>query len=488
MPLRTRLLLAIIGVVVAGLVISDVVTYSLLRTYLQNRIDPQLVIVSSFVETSKGLGPKVSHGFTPPPGSTLVPKVSGPLGSNGIVPDGTLGALITSDGRTKGNIISFSFSNKKLIPPRLPHPLPTLSSSGTAVFDADSSGPDPISYRVLIRSVPGHHEYAMVAIPLTEVNITLDDLRLIMLLVSAGVLAGLGVMSWWILRRGFRPLEDIARTAGEIAQGDLGRRIDQSDSRTEVGRLGLALNAMLGDIEAAMTQRARAEARLRRFLADASHELRTPLTSIRGYAEMFDRGACDRPADLAISMHHIRHEADRMNVLVDELLLLARLDQKRPLRLETIDVVHVVRTAVSAARVGSKSHPVVLDVSQSVELRCDGERLRQVLDNLLTNALNHSPSDAAVNVRVRRMDGGQVRIEVADHGPGIAPEDADRVFEPFFRTDLARVRDTGGTGLGLSIVASIAQAHGGVAGVDANDGGGALFWVEFPADVDAPMA
>ena len=470
MPLRTRLLLALIGVVVAGLVISDVVTYTLLQSYLQNRIDPQLASVSSFVETSKGLGPTVPQGVIPP-GSALVPKVTSPRESNGIVPDGTLGALITSDGRTKG---------------RLPHPLPALNSSGTAVFDAKSSESDPISYRVLIRSVPGHREYAMAAIPLTEVTITLDDLRLILLLVSAGVLAGLGAVSWWILRRGFRPLEDIATTAGAIAQGDLGRRIAQSDSRTEVGRLGLALNAMLGDIEAAMAERARAEARLRRFLADASHELRTPLTSIRGYAEMFDRGASERPADLATSMYHIRHEADRMNALVEELLLLARLDQERPLRLETIDVAHVVRTAVSAAQAGSKSRPVVLDIIQAVEVRCDGERLRQVLDNLLANALNHSPPEAAVNVRVCRMDGGRVRIEVADHGPGVVPEDAERIFEPFFRTDLARVRDTGGTGLGLSIVASIAYAHGGLVGVDPNDGGGALFWVEFPADVDIP--
>jgi two-component system OmpR family sensor kinase len=482
-PLRTRLLLALIGVVVAGLVISDVVTYTLLQSYLQNRIDPQLAVVSRFVETSKGLGPTVPQGFTPPPGSGLVPKVSGPSGSNGIVPDGTLGAVITSEGRTKGRIISFSFSTtKKLILPRLPHPLPALGSNGTTVFDARSSATNPISYRVLIRSVPGQHEYVMAAIPLTEVSVTLDDLRLIMFLVSAGVLAGLGVVAWWILRRGFRPLEDIATTAGAIAQGDLGRRIAQSDSRTEVGRLGLALNAMLGDIEAAMTERARAEARLRRFLADASHELRTPLTSIRGYAEMFDRGASERPGDLATSMYHIRHEAERMNVLVDELLLLARLDQKRPLHLETIDMVNVARTAIDAAQVGSKSHPVVLDATQSVEVRCDGERLRQVLDNLLANALNHSPQGAAVNIRVLRMDGGRARVEVSDHGPGVPPEDADRIFEPFFRADLSRVRDTGGTGLGLSIVASITQAHGGAAGVEANQGGGALFWVEFPAE------
>ena len=480
MALRTRLLLALIGVVVAGLLLSDVVTYALLQSYLEKRLDPQLRIVSGIVQTSNGRGPAFAHRFTlpvkAPPGS----RASGLPRPKGIVPDGTLGALLARNGQTKGRVVTFSFEGKRPIPPRLPHPLPTLGADGTAVFDATSPGRDPISYRVLIRSVPGTRELVMAAIPLTDVKSTLDDLRLIMLLVSLSVLTGLGAVSWWILRSGFRPLEDIAVTAGSIAGGDLGRRIAHADARTEVGRLGLALNAMLGDIEAAMAERGQAEARLRRFLADASHELRTPLTAIRGYAEMFDRGARERPADLATSMHHIRHEADRMNVLVDDLLLLARIDQKRPLRLESVDVVTVARSAVGAVLVGTTGHPVLLDAPPALEVCGDAERLRQVFDNLLANATNHSPDGAAVSVRVACGDAGRARVEVADHGPGVPPEDAQRIFEPFFRADLSRVRDTGGTGLGLSIVASITKAHGGAAGVLPNTGGGALVLGRIP--------
>jgi two-component system OmpR family sensor kinase len=484
MLLRTRLLLTLIGVVVFGLVISDVVTYALLQSYLQKRIDPQLSAVSGIVEVTKGLGPSIPEPLKPPVRTSKVPKSTFP-GSKGIVPDGTLGALVASDGKIKGSIVSFTFESKKLVPPKLPDPLPTFGTGGTAVFDAKSLGPDSVSYRVLIQKVPDHDEYVMAAIPLTNVFVTLDDLRLIMSLVSLGVLVGLGVLSWWIMRRGFRPLEDIATTAGAIAQGDLGRRVAQSDPRTEVGRLGLALNAMLGDIEAAMAERARAEARLRRFLADASHELRTPLTSIRGHAEMFDRGTREHPADLATSMHHIRHEADRMNVLVDDLLLLARIDQKRPLHLEPVDVVAIARTAVDSATVGTNGQPVYLYADDGVRATCDAERLRQVLDNLLANAINHSPAGESITVTVVSVDDARARIEVADHGPGVPAEDAERVFEPFFRADLSRVRDTGGTGLGLSIVAAITQAHGGSTGVLPNPGGGALFWVEIPQEMPA---
>ena len=173
-----------------------------------------------------------------------------------------------------------------------------------------------------------------------------------MVLVSLAVLVGLGALAWWIVRRGLGPLEDMAATAGDIAGGELGRRVTPADDRTEVGRLGLALNSMLGEIEAAFAARTASEGRLRRFLADASHELRTPLTSIRGYAEIFDLGASDRPGDLATSMHHIRDEADRMSVLVDDLLLLARLDRERPLDLGRLDLVAVADRAAAAARAG----------------------------------------------------------------------------------------------------------------------------------------
>jgi two-component system OmpR family sensor kinase len=318
---------------------------------------------------------------------------------------------------------------------------------------------------------------------------TLGRLLLVELLVSGAVLGGLAVLAAWIVRRGLRPLDEMAVAAGEIAGGELGRRVSPSDDRTEVGRLGQALNAMLGEIEEAFTAQAASEARLRRFLADASHELRTPLTSIRGYAELFELGAKHRPADLALSMHHIREAADRMNLLVDDLLLLARLNRERPLDLEPADIVPVCRRATEAAQLVSPDHRIALEAPDHLVMACDTERLRQVIDNLVSNALDHSPDGAPVEVGLHRHN-GQAILRVRDHGSGVAEEDAEQIFEPFHRADFARARRDGGAGLGLAIVASIARAHGGSVGVRRADGGGAEFWVGLPVgpvDAEEPI-
>jgi two-component system OmpR family sensor kinase len=346
-------------------------------------------------------------------------------------------------------------------------------------FSARSTGTDPVTYQVLARPLHREGLTVVVAIPLTEVNETLGRLALVMVLVSLGVLVGLGALAWWIVRRGLRPLEDMAATAGAIAGGDLGRRITPAESRTEVGRLGLALNAMLGEIEAAFAARMASEGRLRRFLADASHELRTPLTSIRGYAEIFDLGARERPEDLAIAMHRIREEADRMNVLVDDLLMLARLDRERPLDLGPTDLAPVVTRAVAAVRAMAPDRSVSLVAPAKLAVIGDSERLRQVVDNLLVNAVRHSPAGTPVEVWAGTV-GSDVVVEVADRGPGIPDEDCDRIFEPFFRADSSRARTTGGAGLGLAIVAAIAGAHGGTVGVRPNGDLGARFWVRIP--------
>jgi two-component system OmpR family sensor kinase len=270
-----------------------------------------------------------------------------------------------------------------------------------------------------------------------------------------------------------------------------------------VGQLGQALNTMLSGIEGAFAARAASEDRLRRFLADASHELRTPLTSIRGYSELFERGARDRPEDLAISMRHIREEAARMSVLVDDLLLLARLDRQRPLELERVDLNAVVRDAVRAAGAAAPERTVGLHTPGHLYVDGDPDRLRQVIDNLLANALLHTPSTAPVEVRLRRED-ATVLLEVADGGPGVPPEEQANIFEPFRRADPTRARATGGAGLGLTIVSAIAHAHGGTVGVlspapmapnssgvpvaagtatatpGASGGPGAVFWVRLP--------
>jgi two-component system OmpR family sensor kinase len=270
-------------------------------------------------------------------------------------------------------------------------------------------------------------------------------------------------------------------TAGAIAEGDLTRRVPQADPRTEVGQLGVALNGMLAQIERAFAERKASEDRLRRFLADASHELRTPLTSIRGYAELFRRGARDRTEDLEKSMRRIEEESSRMGILVEDLLLLARLDQSRGLQPRPVDLSALAGDAVEDARAADPDRRIELDAPEPVVASADDARMRQVAANLLSNALVHTPAGTPVTVRVD-ADGPDAILEVADRGPGLTPEQASRAFEPFYRSDPSRDRSTGGAGLGLSIVAAISEAHGGRVEVRPTPGGGATFKVTIPRE------
>jgi two-component system OmpR family sensor kinase len=293
------------------------------------------------------------------------------------------------------------------------------------------------------------------------------------------VIGSVGALAWWVVRLGLRPLEEIGETASHIAAGDLTRRVERAEPRTEVGRLGLALNAMLSRIEEAFAERKASEERLRRFLADASHELRTPLTSIRGYAELFRRGADSRPEDLAKSMDRIEQESARMGLLVDDLLLLARLDQGRPIERDHVDLAALAADAVTDARAIDPNRDITLEAPPSAALEGDEVRLRQVTANLLSNALMHTPPGTPIEVRVA-VDGTHATLEVADHGPGLHPDDVARVFERFYRSDPSRTRESGGAGLGLSIVKAIAEAHGGSVEVVTAPGQGATFKVALP--------
>jgi len=308
-------------------------------------------------------------------------------------------------------------------------------------------------YRVQAATLPGRGFaggdglLVAVAVPLAEVFQTLGRLVAIEVLVTVAVLVGVSLLAARLVRVGLRPLDEIAATAGAIAAGDLGRRVARAEPHTEVGRLGLALNRMLGQIEAAFAERRASEARLRRFVADASHELRTPLTSIRGYAELFRRGADARPADLATTMRRIEDEAGRMGVLVDELLLLARLDQGRPLERTQVDLSSVAAAAVEEARVIEPDRPITLVAPGAVVVVGDEHRLRQVAANLLANVRMHTPSGTPVRVGVTEVDGWAV-LEVADRGPGLTTEQASRVFERFYRTDPSRSRPAAAWGWG----------------------------------------
>ena len=299
---------------------------------------------------------------------------------------------------------------------------------------------------------------------------------------TALVLAAIGGLGLWVVRLGLRPLAAIGDTAAAIASGDLSQRVERAEPRTEVGRLGIALNAMLAQIESSLRALEASERKLRRFVADASHELRTPLAAVRAYAELFERGAGTRPDDLARSMRGIERESARMSVLVDDLLLLARLDEGRPLEREPVELGALVGEAVETAHAVEPDRPVSLEAESLVVLG-DRVRLRQVIDNLLANVRAHTPAGAPVQVVLSRA-GANARLTVTDSGPGLDAEQAEHVFERFYRADPSRTRASGGAGLGLSIVAAVAAAHGGSARAESEPGGGATFIVELPLFVN----
>ncbi len=299
-----------------------------------------------------------------------------------------------------------------------------------------------------------------------------------MLLVTLAVLVALVALGLWVVRLGLRPLSAIEGTAAAIAAGDLTRRVDRAEPQTEVGRLGIALNTMLARIEASFRAQEASEQKLRRFVADASHELRTPLAAVRAYAELFTRGADSRPDDLARSMKGIGRESERMSLLVDDLLLLARLDEGRPLERELVRLDEVVSEAVETARTVEPQRLIACELEPAVVIG-DRDRLRQIVDNLLSNVRAHTPREAAVSVRVTSPNGSAV-IDVEDRGPGLAADETDRVFERFYRADASRARASGGVGLGLSIVAAVAEAHGGTVGAQSVPGDGSTFTITLP--------
>ncbi|MDP9428576.1 MAG: HAMP domain-containing histidine kinase [Actinomycetota bacterium] len=332
--------------------------------------------------------------------------------------------------------------------------------------------------------------------------------RLVAIEVVVGlvVLTVLGAAAYLLVRNSLRPLTEVERTAAAIAAGDLSQRVPAGDDRTEVGRLATALNGMLSRIEhgfraqQASEEQARAsENRMRRFVADASHELRTPLTSIRGFAELYRQGAVGSPEETARLMQRIESEGARMGVLVEDLLQLARLDQQRPLTITPVDLAEVAGDAVHDARAVQPDRPVSLHLDEALSevpvVLGDEARLRQVVGNLVTNALVHTPPSASVTVSISDEpapgdgdDGGVVVLRVADQGPGMAPEDAARVFERFYRADPSRARTAGGTGLGLAIVSALVAAHGGTVHLDTAPGRGAAFTVRLPRSGPSPAA
>ena len=482
LSLRTRLVLGLLVLAAVGLVAADVATYKSLSSFLFDRVDSTLNDAHPGVENVVLPQPRFGSGSGGPGAG---PRNHGDIDDllRAIPGDCVQVRTLTGAIVRSGCIRQFGQSTSPP-PPRYPSTIsmpshPNTPEGDTVRFLTVSAGEGGGRYRVRA-SIEGRspNYQLLIAAPLNSVDSTLHRLLLIELLVTGAVLAGLVALGLWVVRLSLRPLVEIEHTAAAIGAGDLSRRVERAEASTEIGRLGLALNAMLGQIERAFKAREASEAKLRRFVADASHELRTPLAAVRAYSELYRRGASTRPQDLDRAMSGINRESERMSLLVDDLLLLARLDEGRPLEREPVDLGEVVGEAVETARTVEPSRPIELDAEQAVVLG-DRDRLRQVVDNLLSNVRAHTPPDGAVHVRVSR-NGTDAVLEVADSGPGMDAEEVERMFERFHRGDPSRSRASGGVGLGLSIVSAVAEAHGGSASAESEPGRGSTFRVNLP--------
>ena len=566
-PLRIKLIAALLALVVIALAVISMVGLAVFRSYLQDRADAQLRALSAQVGNTSGIGGVRSHAF---------------------VFEGYVVQLRDASGQQVPGCTWCTSPQDLTAPgPNVPTNASWLSANNNKLVTLPAtSGGD--NWRVLARSVgyytntpfgrgPTVPGTLVVGADLGHLDQAVGWLAKADLLISAIVVAALAIVGVAMVRASLRPLTDIENTAAAIAAGDLSRRVPYYDPRTEMGRLAVSLNVMLAHVESAFRDRARSEAaarhseeRMRRFLADASHELRTPLTAIRGYAEYYrQRGGMENgsapaplattavaavgapaataddgataaeaappaiaddaataavpaeaapaaasgagavaPAPLASAADHdepltrqdmdrimdrVEQESSRMGGLVEDMLMLARLDEQRPIERRPVDLLSLAADAVQDARIVAPSRTIDLTVGAGVAFLVLGDeaRLRQVISNLMTNALTHTPKGSPITVRVFA---GQQQgkppvpcavLEVTDHGPGLTPEQASRVFERFYRADQARGRRTGGSGLGLAIVEALVTAHDGTVSVDTAPGQGATFRITLPLAPDA---
>jgi two-component system OmpR family sensor kinase len=364
------------------------------------------------------------------------------------------------------------------------------SAAADKPFTVQSSESE-LRYRAL-GGISATGNVVVVALPLDDLQTSIEKLVGVEVVATLTILGVLGMVAFWVIHLGVRPVKQMTATATAIAAGDLSPRVPEADPGTEAGQLGRALNRMLGRIERAFDQRTRSEEQLRQFLADASHELRTPVTTIRGYAELYQAGGLGAPEDLDEAMRRTGQEAVRMGALVEDMLLLARLDQGRPLESVPVDVAELVADAGRDARVVAPEREITVEAEGPLLVRGDGDRLRQVIANLLGNALVHTPEGTPVEIDAAtspatETSGERAVITIVDHGPGMSDDAVARAFERFYRADRSRSRHHGGSGLGLSIVHAIVTSHGGTVTLTSTEGEGTTARVELPLlGSDAP--
>jgi two-component system OmpR family sensor kinase len=466
-PLRITLVGLMVVLVAVGLGATGLTATSLLKDYLRGQQDAQLIatvrqlqhdpqefVVEACTTGTYREAPGYLYLACAAPGHDELVPVQGPVGDESALPS-----------------------------------LEGDSAERVAVSGPVTVGSEDGSRQWRVASFSHGGWTVVVGSDLARDQAAIDRLVTIEVVVGLIVLVVLAAAGYGLVRNSLRPLTEVEHTARAIAAGDLSQRVPEGSEHTEVGRLSTALNGMLARIESSFRAQQASEAqarasedRMRRFVADASHELRTPLTSIRGFAELYRQGAATSPEETRRLMQRIESEGARMGLLVEDLLQLARLDQQRPLTVVPVDLAEIAGDAVHDARAVQPERPISLHLDESLTdvpvVLGDEARLRQVVSNLVTNALTHTPTTARVTVTVAEdADPDVLVLRVADDGPGMAEADAERVFERFYRADTSRTREAGGTGLGLAIVASLVSAHGGTVDLRTAPGEGAVFSV-----------
>ncbi len=468
-PLRGRLVALITVLLAAGLAIAGTTTAVLTQRHLVAQVDEQLSRQAQDLAQAK-----LDQLFG---GSSV-------RWDRSVLPSDYSVVVTLQDGATAD--LGREATYKEYGRPRLP----AMTAQEAVAADGSpftvGSTRAGSSWRTVVipfQTVTGYPLTAAVSLPLTDIESTVHRIVLVLVLSGVGIVALGAVVGGWAVRRSLRPLRQIEDTAAAIAAGDLARRVPAAPEGTEVGRLGGALNGMLSQIEQAFASRTASEQRMRRFVADASHELRTPLAAIRGYSELYRMGALTEPAQVDDTMRRIEQSASRMGVLVEDLLTLARMDDGRPLRADEVDLTVLAADALSDLHALDPTRPLHLEpTSGPCVVIGDEPRLRQVVANLVGNVVQHTPAGSAVEIGVMARDGARV-LWVRDHGPGIDPEHAARVFERFYRVDASRSRGAGGSagaGLGMAIVAAIVAAHHGEVSISQTAGGGTTVQVTLP--------
>ena len=472
--LRNRLILATLALATVAITASDLAATNSLRSFLISQADSQLaeVVETTLLRLDRaGIESEIEN-------EEDYKNNFRPLRPLGAVPTTTAVTLLDSEGNMIGQIGGQFATSSNLAEFKNLTPQKVVSYQGKPFTIRGID--DQADIRAIARLLPSGVGTVVISVALDSVEQTLHGLIGIFILISFMVLVAIGFVTRSLIKLSLKPLNRIEETAAAIAGGDLSARLPDVNPRTEVGRLTSSLNTMLSRIEDSFEARTESENKLRRFVADASHELRTPLTAIRGFAELHRQGAVVGEEKTRELVSRIEKESIRMSTLVEDLLLLARLDQSRELTLDPVDINYLVNEAIASARAAGPEHEItVTSNANEVFVLGDSMRIHQAIANLLANARTHTPAGSEIKVEIFQ-DESSTRISVSDNGPGLSLEDQSRIFERFFRADPARVRASGeGSGLGLAIVDAIMKAHGGSVTVDSTLGVGSTFKIVF---------